>query len=218
MFTYANNLKIPLPHPLAIVLLKIKKWLIVWVPFVWILQRICHVTVSQQQRYNTVSVCYRTKWKRQTAVGLELLAEAGNYAAFQRLYGAPAYGCWYPPQTAGPPAAPSAADIYYRQAAAAAAATLQKPLPYRLYPPGMGLGMPGPSAHLGSLAASSSLSTLSSYYSSQTPPDGPSPRSPSPDTPLDPGSPGTGGRRSPSEDEDTIHVWRRRRSGFNIVI
>lgn len=152
--------------------------------------------------------CFRTKWKRQTAVGLELLAEAGNYAAFQRLYGAPAYGCWYPPQTAGPTAAPSAADIYYRQAAAAAAATLQKPLPYRLYPPGMGLGIPGPSAHLGSLAASSSLSTLSSYYSSQTPPDGPSPRSPSPDTPLDPGSPGTGGRRSPSEDEDTIHVWR----------
>ncbi|XP_045468134.1 homeobox protein B-H1-like [Harmonia axyridis] len=147
----------------------------------------------------------RTKWKRQTAVGLELLAEAGNYAAFQRLYGAPAYGCWYPPQTAGPTAPPSAADLYYRQAAAAAAATLQKPLPYRLYPPTMGLGMPGPSAHLGSLAASSSLSTLSSYYSNPTS-DGPSPRSPSPDTPLDPGSPGTNGRRSPSDDEDTIHV------------
>ncbi|CAG9856931.1 unnamed protein product [Phyllotreta striolata] len=147
----------------------------------------------------------RTKWKRQTAVGLELLAEAGNYAAFQRLYGAPAYGCWYPPQSAGPTAAPTAADIYYRQAAAAAAATLQKPLPYRLYPPSMGLGIPGPSAHIGSLAASSSLSTLSSYYSSPTP-EGPSPRSPSPDTPLDPGSPGTAGRRSPSEDEDTIHV------------
>ncbi|CAG9822890.1 unnamed protein product [Phaedon cochleariae] len=148
-----------------------------------------------------------TKWKRQTAVGLELLAEAGNYAAFQRLYGAPAYGCWYPPQGAGavPAAAPSAADLYYRQAAAAAAATLQKPLPYRLYPPGMGLGIPGPSAHLGTLAASSSLSTLGSYYSAHTS-EGPSPRSPSPDTPLDPGSPGTGGRHSPSEDEDTIHV------------
>ncbi|XP_037792832.1 barH-like 1 homeobox protein, partial [Penaeus monodon] len=39
----------------------------------------------------------RTKWKRQTAVGLELLAEAGNYAALQRLYG-PAYGWPYPPQ------------------------------------------------------------------------------------------------------------------------
>lgn len=76
---------------------------------------------------------YRTKWKRQTAVGLELLAEAGNYAAFQRLYG----GYW-----AGVPAYPAqpapTADLYYRQAAATAAAaasasanTLQKPLPYR---------------------------------------------------------------------------------------
>lgn len=27
----------------------------------------------------------RTKWKRQTQVGLELLAEAGNYAAVQRM-------------------------------------------------------------------------------------------------------------------------------------
>lgn len=74
----------------------------------------------------------RTKWKRQTAVGLELLAEAGNYAAFQRLYGAPPYiGPW--PYAQNPASAPqSAADLYYRQAAAAAA--LQKPLPYRLYP------------------------------------------------------------------------------------
>ncbi|XP_060524333.1 homeobox protein B-H1-like [Cylas formicarius] len=155
----------------------------------------------------------RTKWKRQTAVGLELLAEAGNYAAFQRLYGGPPYGCWYPPQNAGPTAAPTPADIYYRQAAAAAAATLQKPLPYRLYPAGIGLGIPGPSAHLsagglsaGSLAASSSLSNLSSYYSNPTS-DGPSPRSPSPNVPLDPGSPGSPiERRSPSDDEDTIHV------------
>lgn len=29
---------------------------------------------------------YRTKWKRQTAVGLELFVEAGNYAAYQRAY------------------------------------------------------------------------------------------------------------------------------------
>lgn len=93
----------------------------------------------------------RTKWKRQTAVGLELLAEAGNYAAFQRLYGGPPYGCWpYPAGAAAAAAAagggagsvsssggaPSAADLYYRQAAVAAAAvsTLQKPLAYRLYP------------------------------------------------------------------------------------
>lgn len=31
-------------------------------------------------------IAFRTKWKRQTAVGLELLAEAGNYATLQRLY------------------------------------------------------------------------------------------------------------------------------------
>lgn len=87
-------------------------------------------------------LCFRTKWKRQTAVGLELLAEAGNYAAFQRLYGGAPYGCW--PYTGAGAAGPSAADIYYRQAAAAAVSTLQKPLPYRLYPTGLGL-LPGPS-------------------------------------------------------------------------
>lgn len=90
-------------------------------------------------------VCCRTKWKRQTAVGLELLAEAGNYAAFQRLYGGPPYGCWpYPGvggvgAVGGTGAAPTAADLYYRQAAVAATAaataaavtTLQKPLAYR---------------------------------------------------------------------------------------
>ncbi|XP_064111659.1 barH-like 1 homeobox protein [Macrobrachium nipponense] len=86
----------------------------------------------------------RTKWKRQTAVGLELLAEAGNYAAVQRLYSTP-YGWPYPPQASSAAAAaaaaaalsPSAAsmDLYYRQAAAAAA--LQKPLAYRLYPTGL---------------------------------------------------------------------------------
>ncbi|KAL0978959.1 hypothetical protein UPYG_G00178490 [Umbra pygmaea] len=31
----------------------------------------------------------RTKWKRQTAVGLELLAEAGNYSALQRMFPTP---------------------------------------------------------------------------------------------------------------------------------
>ncbi|XP_055615728.1 homeobox protein B-H1-like [Toxorhynchites rutilus septentrionalis] len=110
----------------------------------------------------------RTKWKRQTAVGLELLAEAGNYAAFQRLYGGPPYlGGWPYPTQAGPPGAPqSAVDAYYRHAAAAAA--LQKPLPYRIYPGVPGLGtlntIPGPSAPFPHLSASSSLSTLSSYY------------------------------------------------------
>ncbi len=54
---------------------------------------------------------FRTKWKRQTAVGLELLAEAGNFAAVQRLYagqlpGAPALwpgGGFPPPPGAGHP-------------------------------------------------------------------------------------------------------------------
>jgi len=89
-------------------------------------------------------------------VGLELLAEAGNYAAFQRLYGGatPYLSAWpYAAAAAAQSphgAPPSAIDIYYRQAAAAAA--LQKPaLPasYRMYPtsmpPGMALpGMPAP--------------------------------------------------------------------------
>ncbi|XP_055709251.1 homeobox protein B-H1-like [Phlebotomus papatasi] len=162
----------------------------------------------------------RTKWKRQTAVGLELLAEAGNYAAFQRLYGGPAYlGGWpYPSQ--GPPGAPpSAADLYYRQAAAAA---LQKPLPYRLYPgvPALGsLGtIPGPSAPFPHLAASNSLSSLSSYYqnnnntSSSNNNNGSSAnnsssnrRSPSP--PLNPGSPpGRSESNAASDEEDTIQV------------
>lgn len=157
-------------------------------------------------------ICFRTKWKRQTAVGLELLAEAGNYAAFQRLYGGPPYiGSWpYPGQ--GPPGAPpSAADMYYRQAAAAAA--LQKPLPYRLYPgvpAGMGSlgGLPGPSAPFPHLSASSSLSSLSNYYhnnngtsANQTP----TRRSPSPA--LNPGSPpGRTESNTASDDDDTIHV------------
>lgn len=65
-------------------------------------------------------------------MGLELLAEAGNYAAFQRLYGGPAYlPSW--PAYPGPAMHQTPTDIYYRQAAAAAA--LQKPLPFRMYPP-----------------------------------------------------------------------------------
>lgn len=140
-------------------------------------------------------------------MGLELLAEAGNYAAFQRLYGGPPYlGAWpYPSQ--GPQGAPpSAADIYYRQAAAAA---LQKPLPYRLYPgvPALGsLGsMPGPSGPFPHLSASNSLSSLSSYYqnsnSSQTPRRSPSPA-------LNPGSPpGRSDSNAPeSDDEEAIQV------------
>ncbi|KNC25768.1 Homeobox protein B-H1 [Lucilia cuprina] len=117
----------------------------------------------------------RTKWKRQTAVGLELLAEAGNFAAFQRLYGGSPYiGAWpYPgaqPGHGGPPA--SSIDLYYRQAAAAAA--MQKPLPYSLYAgvPNMthlaGLPVAAAAAPFSHLTASSSLSSLSSYYQTAT--------------------------------------------------
>ncbi|XP_059149678.1 barH-like 1 homeobox protein [Physella acuta] len=42
----------------------------------------------------------RTKWKRQTAVGLELLAEAGNYAAVQRMLQTNPYWFNYHPQAA----------------------------------------------------------------------------------------------------------------------
>ncbi len=46
-------------------------------------------------------MCFRTKWKRQTAVGLELLAEAGNYAAVQRMLQANPYWSAYGAHTAG---------------------------------------------------------------------------------------------------------------------
>lgn len=161
------------------------------------------------------------------------MAEAGNYAAFQRLYGGPPYiGAWpYSAATAtgqnGP--APSAADLYYRQVAAATA--LQKPLPYRLYPgmPTLGIGGlgPGPSATFPHLSASSSLSSLSNYYQNSannnnsngvngtginsstngTSSDDHSPRR-TPSPPLNPGSPPQ--RRAdsipPSDDDSTIHV------------
>lgn len=144
----------------------------------------------------------RTKWKRQTAVGLELLAEAGNYAAFQRLYGGPPYlGAWPYPGQGPPAAAPSAADLYYRQAAAAA---LQKPLPYRLYPgvPALGqLGnMTGPSGSFPHLSASNSLTSLSSYYQNGNGVLRDQQRSPSP--PLDPGSPPNRSDSIPPDDSD----------------
>ena len=151
---------------------------------------------------------HRTKWKRQTAVGLELLAEAGNYAAFQRLYGGPAYmGGWpYPPQV--PSNNPtSTVDLYYRQAAAAAA--LQKPLPYRLYPGAPGISplasIPGPSVtQFPHLTASNSLSSLSNFYVNNSSSHD-SRRSPSPT--LNPGSPeGRSESNSQSDNEDTIQV------------
>ena len=60
------------------------------------------VDYSLNRRYQN----RRTKWKRQTAVGIELLAEAGNLAAVQNMYRSMGFAGW---QT-------------YAQAAAAAAA------------------------------------------------------------------------------------------------
>lgn len=99
----------------------------------------------------------RTKWKRQTSVGLELFVEAGNYAAYQRAcasrfgqleglpYGNPlmmsgAHGMMPPSSSAGPNSAASAAEMYYQQALQnsmnglpgynfAAAASLARPVP-----------------------------------------------------------------------------------------
>ncbi|XP_077572321.1 barH-like 2 homeobox protein [Stigmatopora nigra] len=106
----------------------------------------------------------RTKWKRQTAVGLELLAEAGNYSALQRMFPSPYF---YHPSLLGSvdgstAAAAAAAAMYssmYRTpsaphphqhphphthpaaAAAAAAAAIQRPLVPRVLIHGLG---PGP--------------------------------------------------------------------------
>lgn len=86
-------------------------------------------------------------------------------AAFQQLYGSGATSIPAHPATGRYWQYPSAHTLpangfFYQQASAAA--TLQKPLPYRLYPPTMILA--GPSNPLGSLTASSSLSNLSNYY------------------------------------------------------
>merc|ERR1719206_45245 len=62
----------------------------------------------------------RTKWKRQTAVGIELLAEAGNVAALQQMYRGMGYN-WplphpsLPPSVSALPPSPlSTLDLYYR--------------------------------------------------------------------------------------------------------
>lgn len=85
---------------------------------------------------------YRTKWKRQTAVGLELFVEAGNYAAYQRAY-ASRYGQMdglssYPGNPlmmpgAGhpmmPPSGLSSVESYYQQILQSGMAGLSAPHP-----------------------------------------------------------------------------------------
>lgn len=142
-------------------------------------------------------------------MGLELLAEAGNYAAFQRLYGGPAYIPSWPAYPA-PPMHQTPTDIYYRQAAAAAA--LQKPLPFRMYPPvainpmTIASHSTNPYPHM----ATATAHTPETFYPNENALKSPRLRSP----PLDPGSPV--GRRSVEsenlvesdndDDEDNIQV------------
>lgn len=73
------------------------------------------------------SVCCRTKWKRQTAVGLELLAEAGNYSALQRMFPSP----YFYPQSLVSNLDPGAALYLYRGPSAPPPA-LQRPLVPRI--------------------------------------------------------------------------------------
>ncbi|KAK5869311.1 hypothetical protein PBY51_024039 [Eleginops maclovinus] len=85
----------------------------------------------------------RTKWKRQTAVGLELLAEAGNYSALQRMFPSPYF---YHPSLLGTvdssTAAAAAAAMYssmYRTPTAPHPG-LQRPLVPRVLIHGLGPG------------------------------------------------------------------------------
>ncbi|XP_033731803.1 barH-like 1 homeobox protein [Pecten maximus] len=76
----------------------------------------------------------RTKWKRQTSVGLELLAEAGNYNAFQRLMHSSNYWSPYHQQAAR---MISTLDSYYYRSGSSAALPSQRPMMPRMYIPGM---------------------------------------------------------------------------------
>ncbi|XP_060079120.1 barH-like 1 homeobox protein [Ylistrum balloti] len=76
----------------------------------------------------------RTKWKRQTSVGLELLAEAGNYNAFQRLMHSSNYWSPYHQQAAR---MISTLDSYYYRSGSSTALSSQRPMMPRMYIPGM---------------------------------------------------------------------------------
>lgn len=117
-------------------------------------------------------------------------------------------GGW-PYQQGHPGATASMADLYYRQAAAAAA--LQKPLPYRLYPPvpSMGplntMGSAGPQF---SPPGASPIASLTNFYQNSKADNNHSTRSPSPT--LNPGSPPPKKQRladsSPTCSDDEEHI------------
>ncbi|XP_071981646.1 barH-like 1 homeobox protein isoform X2 [Engystomops pustulosus] len=83
----------------------------------------------------------RTKWKRQTAVGLELLAEAGNYSALQRMFPSP----YFYPQSLVSNLDPGAALYLYR-GPTAPPPTLQRPLVPRILIHGLQGGAEPPPA------------------------------------------------------------------------
>ncbi|KAJ1134216.1 hypothetical protein NDU88_000671 [Pleurodeles waltl] len=83
----------------------------------------------------------RTKWKRQTAVGLELLAEAGNYSALQRMFPSP----YFYPQSLVSNLDPGAALYLYRGPSAPPPA-LQRPLVPRILIHGLQGGSEPPPA------------------------------------------------------------------------
>ncbi|KAM4696945.1 barH-like 1 homeobox protein [Rhinophrynus dorsalis] len=83
----------------------------------------------------------RTKWKRQTAVGLELLAEAGNYSALQRMFPSP----YFYPQSLVSNLDPGAALYLYRGPTAPPPA-LQRPLVPRILIHGLQGGTEPPPA------------------------------------------------------------------------
>ena len=59
-----------------------------------------HMPMFEVHLINTSAWCSRTKWKRQTAVGMELLAETSNYTAVQRMLRNNSYWFTYHPQAA----------------------------------------------------------------------------------------------------------------------
>lgn len=83
---------------------------------------------SISEMYTFVLSWGRTKWKRQTAVGLELLAEAGNYSALQRMFPSP----YFYPQSLVSNLDPGAALYLYRGPSAAPPPALQRPLVPRI--------------------------------------------------------------------------------------
>lgn len=82
----------------------------------------------------------RTKWKRQTAVGLELLAEAGNYSALQRMFPSPYF---YHPSLLGTVDTTTAAAAMFSnmyRTPTTSHPSLQRPLVPRVLIHGLGPG------------------------------------------------------------------------------